>query len=276
MKTGNCDPTLDDTELLEFCKQGFLLLEGVVSEDVNQRTIEFVDAHPELEPTIIMDEDWFLEGVILEPEVAGAVRSLVGNQFGLPILISNHRVECPAPAQEWHTDSAAIWGPQLDYVQVFYLPQACPRELGPTELLPGSHFLYSDRDYMRQYGRIRGSYHVVAPAGSICITNYSIWHRRAESWGSGLRNNLKYSYWRTQPPKRDWIIDPDFDLATADYSLHGPTFRPAEQDSADSARMYFWLRGESIQFGLKGGQGWPIPPGHNFNDRPYGVPKDLA
>ncbi len=28
-------------------------------------------------------------------------------------------------------------------LQVFYYPQDVPREMGPTEILPGSHFLYS-------------------------------------------------------------------------------------------------------------------------------------
>ena len=158
-----------------------------------------------MEPTEILDEDWFMDGVIKHPAVAGALRSLLGKDFGLPNLVSNHRIQCPQPAQEWHYDGGDIFGPQLNYIQVFYYPQDCPRELGPTELLPGSHFLYSQRDMTKHLGRIRGSYHAVSPAGSIFLTDYSIWHRRSESWGSGLRNNVKYNYWRTLPPTRDWV-----------------------------------------------------------------------
>ena len=81
----------------------------------------------------------------------------------MPILMSSHRVECPMPSQEWHTDGGSVYGPELNYLQVFYLPQDSPRELGPTGLLPGSHFLYSHRDYMRHLGRIRGSVYAEAP-----------------------------------------------------------------------------------------------------------------
>ena len=275
MKTYECEPTLDDSEVLNFCKKGFLMFEGVVPDDVNRRTLDFLDASPGIEPTEILDEDWFANAVVLQPEVAGAVRSLLGNHFGMPILMSNHRVECPQPAQEWHTDGGSVWGPELNYLQVFYYPQECPREMGPTELLPGSHFLYANRDYMRHYGRIRGSHVAVAPAGSIFITVYSIWHRRSDSWGSGLRNNLKYNYWRTESPKRDWVVDPDFDVAKADYTSDGLTFRQQMHDVFDNARMYFWMRGELDKFRLMGGQGWPLTTA-NLNDRPYGIPEGLA
>ena len=183
------------------------------------------------------------------PVASGAIRSLLGKDFGLPILMSNHRVHTPQPAQEWHVDGGAKFGPQLDYLQVFYLPQECTREMGPTELLPGSHFLFSHRDAMKQIGRVRGSYYGVAPAGSIIITHYGIWHRRSESRVSSLRNNLKYNYWRTVPPERDWIVEPEFDFQTASYSGHHP--------ARYYAHMFYWLCGKGNEYRITGGQSWP-------------------
>ena len=162
MRQYDCEPTLNDTEVLEFCKNGFMMFEGVVSDEINRRTNDYLDEHDGMEPTDILDEDWFMDGVIKHPAVAGALRSLLGKDFGLPNLVSNHRIQCPQPAQEWHYDGGDIFGPQLNYIQVFYYPQDCPRELGPTELLPGSHFLYSERDMTKHLGRIRGSYHAVS------------------------------------------------------------------------------------------------------------------
>jgi len=133
--------------------------------------------------------------------------------------------------------------------------------MGPTELLPGSHFVFSMDNNMGHYGGIQGSVHAFLPAGSIFLTVYNIWHRRSASTGHGVRNNLKYNYWRTVPPARDWIIEPDFDVAAADYSFGGflstevPTFQQQFRDLFDSAEMLLWLRGESDKFRLKGGQG---------------------
>ena len=56
------------------------------------------------EPIEILEEDWFAENVICNPEAAGAVRSLRGMNFGLPSLISSHR------------DDGSIYGPALNYL----------------------------------------------------------------------------------------------------------------------------------------------------------------
>ena len=272
--TYECEPTLSDTQVLEFCKRGYLVLEGVVEEDINSRTIKFLDSRPSSEPTEILQETWFLEGVIENPAAAGAVRSLLGKGFGLPILVSNHRAVCPQPAQEWHVDGGSKYGPELQYLQVFYYPEECTRELGPTEVLPGSHHFHTPQSHMGHHGRIHGSERVVPPAGSIFITVYSIWHRRSDSTATGVRNNLKYNYWRTVPPERDWVIEPGFDIATADFSLDLPIYAsdtPSARFRRGAAEMLCWLWGRSDEFGVLGGQAWPKGR-TNYAGRPYGLP----
>ena len=117
--TYDCSPTLDDKGVLEFCKKGFLTLEGVVDDETNRRTNAYAEEHDGLEPNELLDHEWFLNGVIKNEHAAGAIRSLLGKDFGLPILISNHRTQTPMPAQEWHVDGNHKFGPQLEYLQVF-------------------------------------------------------------------------------------------------------------------------------------------------------------
>ena len=57
MDTSHIAPTLTDTEVLEFCKHGYLLLDGVVPEEINRRTVAFVDNNTSLEPTDILAEE---------------------------------------------------------------------------------------------------------------------------------------------------------------------------------------------------------------------------
>ncbi len=276
MRTHSCRPGLRDSQVLDFCKQGYMVLEGVVPDEINRRTVEFLDQCSSHEPTEILQEDWFVDNVILNDQAAGAIRCLLGQNFGLPIIMSNHRVNCPSPAQNWHRDGNSKHGPALNYLQVFYYPEDCPLELGPTELLPGSHFLFTLSKQMGHYGGIRGSYRAVAPAGSIFLTVYSIWHRRSTASGTGLRNLLKYNYWRTESPHRDWIREPDFDIATANYKLEDPTFREQFRDCNDAAEMFFWLLGKSDSFALAGGQGWPLNRNvGKYMESPYGVPDSL-
>jgi len=127
---------------------------------------------------------------------------------------------------------------------------------------------------MAHLGQIRGSYYAAGSAGSVFLTTYSIWHRRSASTAPGLRNLLKYNYWRTTAPTRDWIAAPGFDPKTADYTLDKPVLREQFQDANDAAQMFFWLSGRAQDYHLMGGQGWPLPA--NFDGGPYGYPGDAT
>jgi len=275
-QTYDCAPTLTDSQVLDFCKTGYILLESVVPDEINRRTVDYIEEHlhsfpVQHEPTEMFELDWFWDNVILNPAAIGAVRSLLGKDFGLPILLSNHRTETPSPAQGWHRDGGATHSVELHTLNVFYIPQDPPVELGPTELLPGSHFVYTLATLMGHYASIRGSVFGAAPAGSILINVYELWHRRGRATAKGVRNLPKYSYWRTVPPQRDWVVEPDFDPGdNSMYRLDGPTFRPGFHDSYDAAEMFFWLAGWQDKFRNTGGQGWPMPA--HFDDTQYGYP----
>ena len=128
----------------------------------------------------------------------------------------------------------------MDCLQVFYLPQDTPKELGPTEFLPGSHLLFSLQPWMRHYGNIRGSVSTEATAGSIFLTAYSIWHRRTSSTADEIRNLIKYWYKRTVPPERDWIQERGFQPKDAKQSQPGFYFhREHHRTINDVAEMFY-------------------------------------
>ena len=60
---------------------------------------------------------------------------------------------------------------------------------------------------------------------------------------------LKYSYWRTVPPQRDWITEPDFDFQRAYYGGH--------DQARYVAHMFSWLCGKGDDYRIIGGQAWP-------------------
>ena len=281
METFDCDPTMTDTQVMEFCKQGFLVLEGIVPPEIDLKTLAFLDAFyatqptdlPERTatiPTDLFSEDWFRDNVVLHPQVTGVLRSLLGKDFTLPDFLSNHRIKCPMPADvpgqtshRWHRDGAGGVGvPRLERVdiskldsldgaqnclQVFYYPQDVPLELGPTELVPGSHLIQGEGGYevgyflglLDDHGNMPNSHHQAASTGSITITCYSIWHRRTASTGEGIRNNLKYRYSRTVRPRGDWITEPGFEVPGRGHPMDAGSGR----EVADAADMFAWLSG---------------------------------
>lgn len=133
--------------------------------------------------------------------------------------------------------------------------------MGPTLFLPGSHIVPIAREELDHFGHLAGQTATVAPAGSVFFTAYSIWHRQSEKIDQSTRNLLKWEFWRTVPPKRDWIVDTNFDFANADYSytnsyLCGPTRK--WQSVLRVAEMFYWLCGKKDEFHIVGGSGWPF------------------
>src|SRR5690349_2239105 len=129
--TVDCPPTLTDTQMIDFCRNGFLILPGVVPDEINQKVVDYLDTVDDTyEPTPIMEQEWFVEGVLKNPQAAGAVRSLLGRDFTLPAIISNHRGPLPWPhAHGWHRDGGSLYTQELEHLQVFYWPEACTDEM---------------------------------------------------------------------------------------------------------------------------------------------------
>lgn len=284
-RTFDCAPTLTDSQVLEFCRLGYLIIDGVVPDEVNQRTCDYLNgklpSNPSYipegftrervdsmqtsnEPSSLLLEDWFNENVIMNSELAGALRSLLGRDVGLPVIVSRHSVETPSPAQGWHHDADRVFGPELRYLEVFYYPQDTPDEMGPTEVVPSSHIFRVNRDE-NDSGVL-----TAASAGSFVIHSQSILHRRGSSTSKGLRHMLKYDYWRTVLPEKDWITEPEFDPHDADYGPH--------EINRYVAHMFSWLCGKGEEFRLIGGQAWPwnhpnkIGPSYGFGSTEGYVP----
>jgi hypothetical protein len=286
----NCKPTMNDLQVMKFCRQGFIVLEGIVPNKVNYRTLNYLDDYYNTQPDDLPDrtaaipsdlltKDWFISNVILNPMVTGLIRSLLGNDFALPKSLSNHRVKCPMPAiapgrdDHWHRDSAGgvdwTWEENLmpglekfdfsnitsrrgaqNCLQVFYYPQDVPLEMGPTELMTGSHLILGEgrfkvpsfMELLDDCGDARISYPQSSSAGTITITAYPIWHRRTESTAVGIRNNLKYRYYRTISPRRDWVLESSEEVVTDGFNSP----ESSSPEVADSSDMFQWLSGVPV------------------------------
>lgn len=220
----------------------------------------------------LLSEEWFVDNVLMCPPVIGAIRTLLGPGFGLPIMLANHRATTPSLAQGWHHDGDSHYGPEVEVLQVMYYPQPTPLEMGPTEVLVGSHFMpISDKvsaDGSTFNGVAwEGGRTLASSAGTIFVTQYSIMHRRAASTHEPptTRNMLKYCYYRQAPPAKDWgdsFTSPAHQsfLRTANFGPHyypdGYPNGPILSANKFVAEMYLWLCGRRLPR-LMGGQAWP-------------------
>lgn len=200
-RTFCCAPTLTDSQVLDFCRTGVIVLPGVVAGHINELACEYLEGSLPSQPTQvptgmtladlermrgtgepsgILLEDWFINGVLLQPTLAGILRSLLGKDVGLPVCTSHHGrqptwptgqtmmpqggvTQPVGPAQGWHQDADCLFGPELNYLEVFYFPQDTPITAGPTEVVPGTHIgRASDEDRSRD--TVEGSVMCNGPA----------------------------------------------------------------------------------------------------------------
>ena len=152
-------------------------------------------------------------------------------------------------------DGDAVFDEETHYLQCFYYPEACTPADGPTEILPGSHLwpMQTTPRSMDAPGGRAGTLTSCA-AGTVFVTDYPILHRRSASTNTGVRNNLKFNYFRTRQPEPgvpDWLpSSPPFQLHAADFSpthsivhLEDPKATGSLKQSASRlvAKKFFWL-----------------------------------
>jgi len=54
-RTFDCVPTLTDTQVLQFCRDGFLQLHGGVPDEINQRAYDYLNGDVPIFPSFMPD-----------------------------------------------------------------------------------------------------------------------------------------------------------------------------------------------------------------------------
>jgi hypothetical protein len=237
-------PTMTDRDVADFIARGYVVLEGVVSDAMNRRC----DALPGGAVNEFVKSPAFRDEVALNPAVAGIARSLLGKNFAVPTSGHHHLFEEPHVGQCWHSDGLSDPHYEVHGLQCFYYPADVGREDGPTIVLPGSHFRFVDREAISHYDNIVGQVALVVPAGTVVLTAYGIWHKAGAKLSSKRRGMLKFSYYRTSSPIRDWLVEED------EIPPYPGGFRPAYVTEVESYRdtqlrrqVWNWLCGRVVE-----------------------------
>ena len=233
-------PTMNDSKVMDFVWKGYVVLEGIVSDEFNRRC----DALPGGHINEFVSNPDFLEEVRMHPEAGGVARSLLGQNFLVSITGHHHLFEEPHHGQTWHSDGLSESGYGVHHLQCYYYPQDVELEDGPTMILPGSHYRLVDREAIAHYVDITGQLSLAIPAGTIVLTHYGIWHKAGPKLNSKRRGMIKYSYFRNSPPKRDWVIESDEAPPYVNRARHPyATIVDSYRDMARCRRTWEWLCG---------------------------------
>ncbi len=227
---------LTTTQMAGFAARGFLGLDAVVPEAVNAAFLDQVNHVPASEVKSIREHygrvmtgsaiprvaagtplaeayapDSPLAHLLDVPEVAGAVRSLVGPDP----LFDHHFLHITYPpefyraqgaepvSQPYHQDSTIDPRRAFD-VQLMYFPHEVTAEMGGTRFLPGSHLRIVSEAAIARYQNVRGQQHVVCPAGTVLVLHHGIWHGGGVNRSERLRYMFKIRLCPQRPQVRLW------------------------------------------------------------------------
>ena len=195
---------LSDDEIISFIIHGSHIVEPDFPEGFNEsiyEEFEALDIQRNNPGDGILDKVPKLYQVYDHPKVHGALVSLLGED----VEMNGHRhchVNPPGTrSQTWHQDGTNKRHHRIQTVLAMYYPQDVPAELGPTVIMPGTHFRNAPTDLMATYANFREQVALTVKAGTVAITHYDIWHAAAANRGTKTRYMLKFLFSRGSEPK---------------------------------------------------------------------------
>lgn len=165
--------------------------------------------------------------VLKEPHVHGALTGLLGAGYAMHPHRHCHQSAPGNSDQGIHQDSyeddVQVRHHKPRWCMAMYYPQDVTPDLGPTAVVPGSHW-YNDphrvgdqRSSDELFGKGSGTpghwcheteeYHAVVPAGSVVIVHYELWHRATKLLAEDgrMRFMFKFLFVRmTDPTSPSW------------------------------------------------------------------------
>jgi hypothetical protein len=228
-------PLLGSLRIAEFLARGFLVLEGVVPEDVNARVLEVLrerTEHKDRDPLAdvqhplvvsVQHYPWkallsqcfgrepHLKDVLLVPEVRGMIESLVGPDP----YYDHHAVHVAGagmPAGNLHADVVIDTRAAFD-VNLMYYPQGVSEAGGPTLVIPGSHFRQINSLDIARYQNLAGQAFLACEPGTVVALHHGLWHCGSRNSTDAVRYMVKIRLDPRLEQVRLWdtsdLTDPD-------------------------------------------------------------------
>ena len=134
----------------------------------------------------VFDDKWVIGGLI----------SVLGEDYYMQPHRHPHFNRPKSEGQRMHQDGGRRWSHHTRRLLVFYYPQDTPIELGPTGIVPGSHY-YNTPDG----ATVSDELPVCGKAGTVAIVNYDLWHRGMPNRTDKNRYMMKFLFARMSEPE---------------------------------------------------------------------------
>ncbi len=190
---------LTDDQMRHFIVNGYVIVNTDLSASfhdfIYERTEEVFEKEgnpgnnllpriPEVQA--VFDDKWVIGGLI----------SVLGEDYYMQPHRHPHFNRPQSEGQRMHQDGGRRWSHHTRRLLLFYYPQDTPLELGPTGIVPGSHY-YNTSDG----ATVSDELPVCGKAGTVAIVNYDLWHRGMPNRTDKNRYMMKFLFARMSEPQ---------------------------------------------------------------------------
>ena len=197
------DPTclLSDDEVATFIIRGYHLVETDFPPEFNASIYAELEQLQDNPGDEILDRVPKLHQVYDNAQVKGALISLLGEGCQMHSHRHCHMNRPGSRSQAWHQDGVNVRHHHTQLVLAMYYPQDVTSDLGPTVIMPGTHFRNAPTDQLSTYANFREQVVLTVKAGTVAITHYDLWHAAMRNCGHRTRYMLKFLFAREESPK---------------------------------------------------------------------------
>jgi Phytanoyl-CoA dioxygenase (PhyH) len=202
---------LSDDEVVTFVIRGYHVVQTDFPAEFHRAIYDKISQLKENPGDGILDCVPELHQVYDHPAVRGALISLLGQNYAMNSHRHCHMNKPGTRSQDWHQDGTNQRHHHVRTVLGMYYPQDVTADMGPTVVLPGTHFRNAPTDRMASYANFREQVVFNVPAGTVAITHYDIWHAASANTSQKMRYMCKFLFDRVdvpEPTQPSWNHDP--------------------------------------------------------------------
>ena len=205
---------LEDHAMQGFIKDGYAVVQPELDDDFHRHVFDSIDHVFETEGNPgnnLMARISDIGKVWADPAVDGAMQSILGRGYYMHPHRHIHYRPPGGEGQTLHKDGFSKRRHRTRWTLAMYYPQETTLEMGPTALVPGSHYFNTT-----EAGTARDEMALPVPAGSVAIVDYDIWHRGTANESDRKRYMVKFLFVRMEEPD-----EPSWDGPGAGWSPQG-------------------------------------------------------
>jgi hypothetical protein len=246
---------LTDEQMRDFIRNGYVAIKTGLSREENQDIWNQTEALFEEDGNPgnnLMARIPAIRQVLDDPKVDGALSGVLGNNYFIHPHRHCHYRPPHSEGQQIHRDSFTRRRHRTRWLLAMYYPQDTTVEMGPTGVLPGTHYfnwLVGPIGLNMRIDSTEGEVPVTVEAGTILMVHYDLWHRGMGNTTDKKRYMMKFMFARMEEPQ-----EPSWDSQGGDWV--------AEDDNGLNgawSHMWRWYSGQSNNGALSANGNGSIP-----------------